>query len=129
VCQVEATGDVAAASLPGDPAPALGDEAEGDATDDGAGFAEEFAEEPEAGMATAADDSSTAPRPAGDSILPDAPAPTIDEAGDENLARVPVPGPDGSPEAEAPSAAPGNRPTDDESAGVFASPPAVRSTA
>jgi hypothetical protein len=131
VCQVEAAGDVATANLAEDPALAPGDEAEGDAIDDGAGFAEEFAEETEAGTATAADDSSTAPRPAGDSILPDAPAPSIDEAGDENLARVPVPGPDGpaADDAGVPSAAPGNRPADDESAGVLASPPAARSTA
>jgi hypothetical protein len=126
VCQAEIAGDVATASLPEDTAPALGDEGDGDAMGEAAGFADE----PEAGTEAAANDSSTAPRPAGDSILPDAPAPISDEAGDENLARVPVPGPDGYPDAEAPpAAAPGDRPAEDESAGVLESHPTAGSAA
>jgi hypothetical protein len=104
VCQPETDGDVAAASLSEDPA-----------VDDDP----QFAEESEPG--TAANDSSTAPRPGGESILPDMPAPSSDEVGDENLARVPVPGTNDPSDSTVPPTAPGNGLADDESAALPAS--------
>ena len=107
VCQAETAGDVAAAGLPGDPA-----------IDEDPGFAEESEAEPE----TAVNDSSTAPRPAGDSVLPDVPVPSSDDAGDENLARVPLPGMNGPSGTAVPLTEPGNGRADDESAAAPASP-------
>lgn len=111
VCQAETADDIAAASPSADTA--IDDDIRS-------------VQEPEAEPETVASDSSTAPRPAGESILPDMPAPSSDEAGDENLARVPVPGTNDPSDSTVPPAAPGDGAADDESAGVLASPPAAR---
>lgn len=121
VCQAETSGNIAATSVSEESAGLSVDEGGAEAI----GENPHFAEEPE----TAGNDSTTAPRPGEDSVLPGAPPPASDEAGDENLARVPDPAEDEASDAASPRAAPVYRPADDDSAALPILPPTVGSIA